>query len=218
MTALRRRGGRPRRASRSRPLSLRDLLLALAILAAAALAARGIDPAQTFSRAGPARVHDGDTLTVAGERVRLLGIDAPELKQVCRRANEDYPCGQASRQALTDMIGGREVSCEATKRDRYRRLLGRCRAGGVDLNAELIRSGWAVAYGAEYRDLEADARAKGEGLWAGSFETPRDWRTRHGDAADLEFGLAMEWIVSLGEAVGLIDPVEWQAASGTEGS
>ncbi|HEV7255548.1 MAG TPA: thermonuclease family protein [Mesorhizobium sp.] len=214
MTVLR----RVRRSRKSGPLGrLGDVLLALAILAAAAFAAHRIDPPQTFSRSGPVKVHDGDTLTVAGERVRLIGIDAPELKQTCRRQNGDYPCGRVSRDALVALIGGRDVSCRADKRDRYRRLLGRCHAGGTDLNAELIRSGWAVAYGAEYRDLEAGARAKGEGLWAGSFETPRDWRTRHGDAADLEFGVVAEWIVSLGEAVGLIDPIEWQAESETEG-
>jgi len=183
-----------------------------------ALVAHRINPPQSFVRSGPAKVHDGDTLTVGGERVRLLGVDAPELKQTCRRADDDYPCGRVSREALVGLIAGRDVSCLADKRDRYRRLLGRCRANGTDLNGELIRSGWAVAYGAEYRDLERDARARGEGLWAGSFETPRDWRTRHGDAADLEFGVVMEWIVRFGEVVGLIDPVEWQAESELEAS
>lgn len=56
----------------------------------AQLAAGGPAAAQS----GRATVIDGDTLEVAGVRVRLWGIDAPESRQTCLRAEPPYPCGQ----------------------------------------------------------------------------------------------------------------------------
>ena len=196
--------GRAAAMTRSR-LSWRDVASGLAILGLLAVIAYCINPPQTASRIGSARIYDGDTLTIARERIRLVGIDAPELKQICQRGGRDYPCGREARDALVTLVGGRAVSCVAEKRDRYRRLLGQCTAGGTALNAALVRAGWAVAYGTEFRQEEAEARARGEGLWAGSFEPPKAWRTRHGDVADLEYGMIAEFLVGLGEAIGLLD-------------
>ena len=60
---------------------------------------------------GPTRVVDGDTLIVAGQRVRLQGIDAPERQQTCRRAGTRYPCGAEATQALRRRIGRGTVVC-----------------------------------------------------------------------------------------------------------
>ena len=54
---------------------------------------------------------DGDTLEVAGQRVRLFGIDAPGLDQMCRRAGREYACGKVARGALWGLVAGRDVSC-----------------------------------------------------------------------------------------------------------
>jgi endonuclease YncB( thermonuclease family) len=131
--------------------------------------------------AGPPRIVDGDTLQVAGQRVRLFGVDAPELDQVCQRAGHDYHCGKIARAALWELIGGLDVSCEperaAPARDGV--VLATCSAGGVSLNEAMVRSGWAVAdpqSADRYVALQADAEQARRGLWRGTFEPPWQWR------------------------------------------
>jgi endonuclease YncB( thermonuclease family) len=159
---------------------LADLALALAILGAVALAAEfamRLWPGEIL--AGAARATDGDSLVVGGARIRLEGIDAPELAQNCRRDGSDYACGREAREALADLIAGRDVSCESRQSDRYGRALAVCAAGGVELNRAMVEAGWAVAYGG-YRDAEAAARRARRGLWAGTFDEPQEWRRSHG--------------------------------------
>ncbi|MER2535863.1 MAG: thermonuclease family protein [Rhizobiaceae bacterium] len=175
-----------RRAARRRrgPLGyLGDLLLAGVILGLLALLAARLDLVPASKSSGRATVADGDSIAIAGERIRLIGIDAPELGQTCAGRDGDYPCGKVARQALVDLIGGRAVDCSGWRRDRYGRLLASCAAGGIELNRRMVESGWAVAYGG-FEAEEAEARAGGVGLWQGSFERPRAWRDAHGSAAE----------------------------------
>lgn len=180
--------GRPRRTRARRPRGLLrklfDLAVAAAVLGLVALIAARFDDGGRQT-AGAALVNDGDSLTLGKERVRMRGIDAPEYNQTCAKDGATYPCGRRSREALTRLIAGRTVVCRGSDRDRYGRLLGRCSAGGTDLNREQVRAGWAVAYG-DYEDEEAAARAAGIGLWAGDFERPRDWRARQGSLVEVE--------------------------------
>ena len=127
---------------------------------------------------GAARVVDGDTLAIGDARLRLIAIDAPEGAQTCRDAQQrEYDCGREASRELERLIGGREVSCSGEKRDRYGRALVVCSVGGVNLNAELVRSGWAVTYlGHDFERQEAEARQAQRGLWAGEFQRPEDWR------------------------------------------
>ena len=128
---------------------------------------------------GRPRVGDGDGLTFSGARVRLVGIDAPELAQSCDDAGgRRHACGEEARRHLVGLIGGRTVECNWAKLDRYGRRLGLCRADDEDLNAAMVRDGWAVAYGA-YEAEEAEARAARRGVWAGTFTWPQDWRREH---------------------------------------
>ncbi len=113
-------------------------LVALAVGLAAAAAAQVT---------GPARVVDGDTFSVGAERVRLWGIDAPEGRQVCRDAKgQGYACGDAARDQLVGLIGGRVVRCEVRDRDPYGRAVSRCQAGSTDLGEAMVRAGWAIDY------------------------------------------------------------------------
>ena len=162
-------------------------LTLMLFLALAAVAAR-LDRAETVRPQGRAVVNDGDTLTLAGQRIRLRGIDAPEYAQTCTRAGAAYACGRQSRRELEALIADSSVTCEGWEWDRYDRLLAVCRVGGVDLNRRLVEEGWAVAYG-DYADAELAARRGGKGLWAGEFERPRVWREKQGGLSEAEHGL-----------------------------
>lgn len=127
----------------------------LAVSAAAALVAC-TDPS----------VHDGDTLRCGGERVRLFGVDAPEVR---RGKSAAEPFAYAARDELICLTRGR-VGCRFVERDRYGRFVGKCWSSvSPDVNAALIRSGMATEYrryskGA-YREAEQAARAAGRGQW-----------------------------------------------------
>jgi endonuclease YncB( thermonuclease family) len=160
-------------------------MLALAVLALLIVLAARLDRTEPRSLEGRVTVNDGDSLTLGTERIRLRGIDAPEFDQTCHRNGADYPCGRRAREALVSLIAGRQVSCTGRERDKYDRLLATCTAGGADLNRSLVETGWALAYG-DYAAEESAARRNGAGLWAGTFERPRDWREMHGGMAERE--------------------------------
>src|SRR5699024_7119864 len=110
-----------------------------------ALLALGGGPAPASDLSGPARLVDGDTIEVAGQSVRLHGIDAPETAQQCfDGAGRPFPCGRDATAALGALISGRDVTCTGHKHDRYGRIIATCRAGGVELNAEMVRLGHAI--------------------------------------------------------------------------
>ena len=126
---------------------------------------------------GSAVVVSGDTLDVAGERVRLRGVDVPGLRQLCRRAaGVEWRCGLLAKVELARRIGGRPVACEGDERDGYGQRVATCMVEGADLGAWLVERGWALA--AENGPLEAEleARAAGRGLWHDRFEPSADWR------------------------------------------
>ena len=186
---------------RSAPRRLLDLALAVTLLAALAfVAARWPDFAGSqVTLSGPARVSDGDSISIEGRRIRLAGIDAPEIDQSCIRASVSYACGRKARAALVAMIGGSTVVCESGRLDRYGRLLARCTANGIDLNQGMVEAGWAVSYGG-YAAVERDARRAGRGIWAGDFEFPQEWRRIHGGLAESPhdwIAVAIDWMRSV---------------------
>jgi endonuclease YncB( thermonuclease family) len=127
---------------------------------------------------GPARVIDGDTIELAGERIRQHGIDAPERDQPCRRNEVAYLRGVAAAGALSEWLDGEAVTCREQDRDRYGRVVAVCYVSGEDVNAAMVRDGWALAYrrySTDYVNEEDEARAAGVGLWAGGFMPPWRW-------------------------------------------
>jgi endonuclease YncB( thermonuclease family) len=132
------------------------------------------------------RIVDGDTITVLDasktqHRVRLAGIDAPELGQ-------SY--GKTSRQHLALLVGGKSVTVDWQKRDRYGRIVGKVLQDSADAGLAQIRAGVAwhfKKYEFEqspedrlaYAEAEAQARAGRVGLWRDKGAIPPwEWRYR----------------------------------------
>ena len=92
---------------------------------------------------------------------------------------ERWRCGRDAAIALADLIGRAPIQCDPQDIDRYGRVVAVCYQGNLDIGAEMVRAGWAVAYRrysrAYVRDEDA-ARLAGRGLWAGVFQMPWDWR------------------------------------------
>jgi endonuclease YncB( thermonuclease family) len=134
--------------------------------------------------AGMATVQDGDSLKIAGERIRLEGVDAPELNQRCFRGGAVWECGKESRDYLKMITQGQVIRCNYEKRDQYGRILGYCSNASYNLNVEMIAGGMAVAYRRydppeEILAAEDWARAHGKGLWQSDFTSPEQWRRDH---------------------------------------
>jgi len=144
--------------------------------------------AQPRQLSGPVRVVDGDTLALAENKIRLMGIDAPEKKQQCRirtphRLSAPYPCGLRATKWLAVKTKNKTVVCKITAKDRWGRLIGICTILGEvkSLNSQLVSRGWAVAYkkySKKYILEEAAAKQAKRGIWAGPFERPEQWRRK----------------------------------------
>jgi endonuclease YncB( thermonuclease family) len=131
-------------------------------------------------------VTDGDTITLLApgnveEKIRLSGIDAPEKTQ---------PYGQASKQNLSDLVYGKDVSVVFDKRDRYGRIVGKVIIAGRDACLNQVEAGLAwhfKRYQNEqpmedrlaYIRAEEAARTSKVGLWGESEPVPPwEWRKR----------------------------------------
>jgi len=171
-----------------RPREVVTILVAVAIVAALAV---WLGPPSTPISGHP-EVVDGDTLRFGSLRVRLTGLDAPELDQTCTDASGgEWACGTAAKMFLGALVDRQATVCARSGRDHYGRALAKCTTEGRDLGAQIVASGWAVIdldYGAE----ELVARTAKRGIWGGAFVTPTEWRRTHGAT---EQGL-WEWIRS----------------------
>lgn len=129
---------------------------------------------------GTASVIDADTLEIRGERIRLVGVDAPESGQKCLSADKKFVrCGTIAANALDAWINKTPVTCEIEGKDRYGRSLGECKAHGTSVQEWLVVNGYAIAYrsySTAYVPAELKARKAKAGVWAGQFIMPWDWR------------------------------------------
>lgn len=172
--------GKPVRQGLIRLFLSQGLRLPLAFIALAAALLAAVDwEATPETVAGWAEIRDGDSLVIGRHRVRLQGIDAPERAQTCKRYRKTWACGRAAERHLAGLIARRRVACAVVRRDRFERLLARCRAGNRDLNRQMVRDGMAVSFGRTYRDEEAAARRGKKGIWSGEFMRPQAWRRAH---------------------------------------
>lgn len=136
---------------------------------------------------GVATLVDGDTLHVAGQTIRIFGIDAPEKGQKCHTtAGRRWDCGDEAIAVLAELVEGKAVSCDGRGQDGYGREIAVCRAGSVDVGAEMVLAGaaWAfVKYAPDYIPQEEEARNAGRGVWQGDNQTPWDYRAERWNAA-----------------------------------
>ena len=124
-------------------------------------------------------VSDGDTITVRcgdhpQERIRLMEIDAPEKKQAY---------GQKARQALSELVYGKQINIETSGHDRYQRTLAHLKLDDSDINRLMVKQGFAWCYRQYLKDLsclddEQHAKDQHLGLWADADPIP-PWAFRH---------------------------------------
>ena len=140
---------------------------------------------------GTAKIIDGDTVHINNYKFRLEGIDAPEMKQQCKKEflkissiigfsfYKDYSCGKVSKAKLKAKINGSKIRCTSTSKDKYKRYIATCFKGETNLNQWMVRNGYAIAYrrySKKYVSDEDFAKEKKLGLWQGKFMSPEKWR------------------------------------------
>src|ERR1700704_591371 len=138
---------------------------------------------------GVAKVREGDTVQIGNTRVRLGGIDAPSVDQLCLNSKgERWTCGVAARDELIKRADNKVWSCHPRQTDRRGRTVARCEVDGEDIQKWMVTNGWALAFVRISRDYEADEKAAREakaGMWQGAFIAPWDWRVRNKKTAIL---------------------------------
>ena len=140
---------------------------------------------------GLPRIVDGDTIHIGEYKFRLEGIDAPEMRQQCKKEflkissiigfsfYKDYTCGKVSRKKLITKINKSEIKCISTTKDRYKRYIATCFKGKTNLNQWMVRNGFAIAYrkySKKYVSDEEFAKENKLGIWQGKFIEPEKWR------------------------------------------
>lgn len=142
-------------------------------------------PASTSTLVGRASVIDGDTIEIAGQRIRFNGIDAPESGQRCTNAaGKTYACGARSASHLDTLLASsRPTRCEFITWDQHGRFVGDCYLfDGRSVASLMVRTGHALDWprysGGAYSDDQASAKAAQLGLWQGPFEVPWEYRAK----------------------------------------
>ena len=143
--------------------------------------------AEAADLSGRARVIDGDTINIRNQRVRIAAIDACERDQTGLRDGTVWRCGVAARSYLSKMIDGQHVRCDIIDQDQYRRLVGQCFLGDIDIGLAMVKAGMAEAMlrylpathsisEVEYGQAENSARDNGLGMWSAEVESPHLYR------------------------------------------
>ena len=147
-------------------------------LAVAALVAAALDQPPP-PVCGLGRASDGDSFRLGDDRIRLLGLDAPELTQDCADADGRlWPCGRAARDRMAQLLAAGPADCRPEDIDQYDRLLATCSVAGRDLGATMVAEGLAVSSG-RYWAEEAPPATIGWASGPATSTAPRDWRDDH---------------------------------------
>ena len=132
---------------------------------------------------GMPKIRDGDQVQIGNSRIRLGGIDAPSIDQLClNNSGERWTCGVAARDELIKHVESKTWTCHVRQTDRRGRMVARCEVDGEDIQKWLVTNGWALSYARFSHDYDADEKAAREakaGMWQGAFIAPWDWRVRN---------------------------------------
>jgi endonuclease YncB( thermonuclease family) len=132
---------------------------------------------------GVPKIREGDQIQIGSSRIRLGGIDAPSVDQLCLNTKgERWTCGVAARDELIKHADNRPWTCHVRQTDRRGRLVARCEVDGEDIQKWMVKNGWALAYARLSHDYDADEKAARDakaGMWQGAFIAPWDWRIRN---------------------------------------
>ena len=155
---------------------LMKFLLAIALLLLPAMA-------EAADITGVPKIREGDQITIGSSRIRLSGIDAPSVDQLClNNTGERWTCGVAARDELIKYADKKAWTCHVERVDRRGRNVARCTVDGEDIQKWMVKSGWALAYVRFSHDYDADEKAARDakaGMWQGAFIAPWDWRVRN---------------------------------------
>ena len=124
---------------------------------------------------GKAIIIDGDTIHIGKNKIRLHGIDAPEIKQTCKIKDKIWNCGIESSANLKKLIGKKNIKCEVSDIDRYKRYIAECYLNNLNINQYMVRQGWAIAYryySKQFIEDEEIAQKYKLGIWQGTFIEP----------------------------------------------
>jgi endonuclease YncB( thermonuclease family) len=138
---------------------------------------------------GVPKIREGDQITIGSSRIRLSGVDAPSVDQLCLDTKgERWTCGVAARDELIKHADNKSWTCHVVRVDRRGRNVAHCEVDGEDIQKWLVKSGWALSYVRVSHDYDADektARETKAGMWQGAFIAPWDWRVRNKKTAIL---------------------------------
>src|SRR6202789_3850109 len=103
--------------------------------------------AQAADITGVPKIREGDQITIGSSRIRLSGIDAPSVDQLClNNTGERWTCGVAAGDELIKHADNKSWACHVERTDRRGRLVARCEVDGEDIQKWMVTSGWALSY------------------------------------------------------------------------
>src|ERR1043166_9389360 len=127
-------------------------LLAIALILLPAMA-------EAADISGVPKIREGDSIQIGASRIRLGGIDAPSVDQLCLNSKgERWTCGVAARDELIKHADNKIWTCHARATDRRGRTVARCEVDGEDIQKWMLSNGWALAFVRISRDYEADEK------------------------------------------------------------
>src|SRR6202046_2654594 len=137
-------------------------LLAMAIIVLPAMA-------NAADVSGLPKIREGDQIPIGNARIRLAGIDAPSVDQLCLDTKgERWACGVAARDELIRHADNKTWTCHVNQVDRRGRSVAHCEVEGEDIQQWMVKNGWALSYVRASHDYDADENAAREakaGMW-----------------------------------------------------